>query len=40
MNNGDYIILEILHESGGLALAFSDEQIATLKAQRDARNKV
>src|SRR5208282_3604572 len=23
---GDYIILEILHESGGLALAFSDEQ--------------
>ena len=29
---GDYIILEILHESGGLALAFSDEQIlASLK---------
>jgi threonine synthase len=24
---GDYIMLEILHESGGLALAFSDEVI-------------
>jgi threonine synthase len=24
---GDYLMLEILHESGGVALSFSDEQI-------------
>ena len=35
---GDYIMLEILRESGGVALAFSDEEIlASLKGLGQAR---